>query len=81
MEIKESLYKVTRVRKDDIKHKGFDFREQLFIRTMSKLLFREEKRAEILRRMEKVMVELIQSVKKIKTFFNYAVPKDYQDFN
>ena len=81
MASKESLYKITENRKNDIKHVGFDFRDQLFLRTMSNLLFREEKRAEILAFMEKVMVELIQQVKTIKTFFNYAVPKNYRDFN
>ena len=81
MPIKVSLYDIKDNRKNNILHKGFNYGENLFIRSMSHLLFQEEKRDSILKYMEKVMVELIDQVKTIKTFYNYAVKKNYRDFN
>lgn len=78
---KVSIYDIQENRKNDIKHKGFDYRENLFDRSMSHLLFQEDKRFNILKKIEKVMVELIDQVKTIKTFYNYAVKKNYRDFN
>jgi len=81
MPIKESLYDIKDNRKNDIKHKGFDYRDQLFEKSMSHLLFQEDKRFNILKKIESVMVELIDQVKTIKTFYNYAVKKNYRDLN
>ena len=81
MALTESLYKLVKNRKNLILNKGFAYQDKLFERSMSPLLFNEAKREGILKKMEKVMVELIERVKKIKTFVNFAVDKDYRDFN
>ena len=81
MPIKESLYDIKNNRKNEILHTGYNYRDNLFMRSMSHLLFQEDKRYEILKKMEKIMVELIDQVKTIKTFYNYAVNKNYRDLN
>ena len=81
MPIKQSVYSVAEHRLDDIKHRGFDYRDRLFERTMSSYVLREQKRTGILQRMEAVMYQLIERVKDIKNHANYTVPKDHRDKN
>ena len=81
MPLKKSLYDVTENSRNNILNKGFDYRGKLFEKTMSPLLFREEKRAGILASLEEIYYELIQRVKKIKIHFDFAKDKNYRDFN
>jgi len=81
MPIKKSLYEVAEHSRDDIKHKGFDYHNRIFEKTMSSFIFREEKRTNILAYVEEVYYEMIQRVKVIKTFFDYRKKKNYRDFN
>ncbi len=81
MPLKQSLYEVTENSRNDIKNKGFDYHGKLFEKTMSSLLFREEKRANILAVIEEVFYEMIQRVKQIKIHFDYAKKKNFRDFN
>lgn len=81
MPLKKSVFDVTENSRNDIKNKGFSYEGKIFEKTMSSLLFREEKRAEILAEMEKVVFQLIETVKSIKLHFDYMKPKNYRDFN
>lgn len=81
MPLKNSLYKVSEHSRDNIANKGYDYEGKLFEKTMSKMLFFDSKRANILSYMEKVMHELIQRTKQIKIHFDFAKQKDYRDFN
>jgi hypothetical protein len=81
MPLKTSLYDIAEHLRDDISHKGYDYRGKLFVNTMSNFLFREEKRANILGYMENVMYELVERVKMIKNHVNYVVPKSYRNKN
>lgn len=53
---------------------GFDYKDQIFQRSMSNVMFRDPKRAEILTNLQKVIFALIESVKQIRNFVNYTVP-------
>lgn len=53
---------------------GFDYKEQIFQRTMSNVIFRDPKRTEILGFLQRVVFALIESVKQIRNTFNYTVP-------
>jgi len=77
----DKLYHIPKNAKNNLLHTGYDYTETLFEKTMSKVLLGEPKREAILKKMERVMVELIQRVKTIKTFVNFAVDKNYRDFN
>jgi hypothetical protein len=81
MPIKKSLYETAEHSRDDIKNKGFDYHGRIFEKTMSSLIFREEKRSGILASLEEIYYEMIQRVKTIKLHFDYAKKKNYRDFN
>ena len=81
MPIKESLFDVAEHQRDKILHKGFDYKGQVFKRSMSNYLFRDELRSGILAKMEDVVYNLIELVKDIKNHFNYVVPKNYRNKN
>jgi len=81
MPLKKSLFEVTESSRNSILNKGFNYEGKIFEKTMSSLLFREEKRSEILAEMEKVVFHLIETVKTIKLHFDYRKHKNYRDFN
>lgn len=77
----ESLYKIAQNRKTSLKNTGFDYKGQIFKRSMSSYLFNDPKRAEILNKLEELVYFLIEEVKTIKTFYNYTVDKDDKSLN
>lgn len=81
MPIKTSLYDVAENRKTSVLHKGFEYEGRLFEKSMSKWMFAEEKRTQILEKIEAVVFQLIESVKTIKNHVNYIVPKNYRNKN
>lgn len=68
-------------RKDDIKHKGYSFRGNVLWKSISNIFYKENKRRDILMAIEVCIVFLIDSVKTIKKTYNYALDKNYRDFN
>ncbi len=55
---------------------GFNYKDQIFFRTLSTVMFRDPRRTEILTNMQKVVFALIESVKQIRNFVNYTVPSN-----
>lgn len=60
---------------------GFDYREQLFFRSLSPLIFQNNRYANILLRIDRTICFLIDYVKMIKKMRNYHFPKWYRKFN
>lgn len=81
MGLKKSVYDVAEHLRDKIEHKGYDYENTLFKKSMSSFIFREEKRANILGYMQTVMFELIERTKQIKNHVNYVVTKNYRNKN
>lgn len=81
MPLKESVYDAAEHLRDKIDYKGFDYEKQLFKRSMSNYMFREEKRSDILEYFQTVMFEMIERVKQIKNHVNYVVDKNYRNKN
>lgn len=81
MALKVSLFDLAENRKKLILHKGFDYRGRLFEKSMSNFIFREEKRQQILEKVEDVVFQLIETVKTIKNHVNYIIPKNSRDKN
>lgn len=81
MPLKTSLYDIAEHLRDDIGHKGFDYKDKLFEKSMSNFMFRESKRVAILDMLQTVMYELIERVKMIKNHANYVVGKNYRNKN
>ena len=68
-------------RENKVKHAGFDFRGKVLQRSLSALLYSEPKRAAILDSFEPILAFLIDSIKHVRKFRNYHIPKFYRDFN
>lgn len=59
---------------NDETREGFDYKEVLFEKTLSNVIFRDPVKESILKEMQRIVFALIESVKQIKNFFNYTVP-------
>lgn len=68
-------------RKNEIKHLGFDFRLNVFNKSISNLILGEEKRSILIGFLEVMVNYLIDSVKNIKRHHNFAISKKWRDFN
>ena len=77
----DSLYNKTTNRLTKITVKGFDYKGQIFSRSISPYILNDPKRANILTSMEKIIYFLIEKTKSIKTFVNYTVDRDYKHLN
>lgn len=59
---------------NDVVYNGYDYKEQIFAKTLSNIIFLDPKKIPILDRYQKVVFALIESVKQIRNYFNYTVP-------
>lgn len=75
------LSDVQKNRKSTFLNTGFDYKGRIFEKSLSPVVYNGETRVSILKKMEKSIYFLIEEVKTIKTFVNYAVDKNYKKFN
>lgn len=68
-------------RKNNIKHVGFDYRLNVFNKSISNVILGEEKRSVLIGLLEVLIDYLIDSVKNIKKHHNFAISKKWRDFN
>jgi hypothetical protein len=59
---------------NDTAYTGFDYKDQIFPRTLSNLIYANPQKIPILDKFQKVVFALIETVKEIKNYFNYTVP-------
>ena len=62
-------------------YEGYDYSKPLLKRSLSGYLYQNEKVAGFLEHLNNFMVGLVDNVKYIRNFFNYAVPKNYKKIN
>ena len=75
--IVDSPYTKMKQSRDVLLHTGYDYREQVLRRTMSKQMFRTNKTLTgFLDRIGEVIYDLIENVKRIKTFANPALDRN-----
>lgn len=77
----QSVQSILEQTEDNIKHVGFEYRDSIFEKTMSNVLFLEPKRASILKMFDKVWIKLVDEIKMIKKTFNFTLDKNYRNFN
>lgn len=70
------LYDFTYESGEKRKNLGFDYRPVLLQRTLSTRLFQNRVLGDFLQKINDILVKDVDSVKRIKTFFNYIVKKD-----
>lgn len=80
-DIRPTLKDYALSRKNNILNIGYDYRGKVFSKTLSGLLFADEKRKALLDAMEVMVNYLIDSVKSIKRNNNFAMHKKWRDFN
>ena len=66
---------------DDLKNTGYDWRNNLFNKSLSTYLLADPKRQGILNQIQKMMVYMIDRVSMIKKAMNYTVDKNYKYLN
>lgn len=69
----ENVFDVTQSINDNA-YVGFEYKDQIFARTLSNIMYLDPKKVPILERFQKVVFALIESVKQIRNYFNYTVP-------
>lgn len=75
--IADSPYTKLKQSKDNLLHTGFDYRGQVMRRTLSKQMYRTNSvLTGFIDWVDKIVYELIESVKRIKTFGNPALDKN-----
>jgi hypothetical protein len=78
----ESPYKLAYEEGWDLKNLGFDYNSQLMNKTLSSYMFRNGRLATFINdHLNPIMVMFINKVKYLRIYYNYAVPKDYQNIN
>jgi hypothetical protein len=71
----ENIYDIRDSINDQV-YEGFDYRDVILERTLSKVLYRDPVKSSILQTFNRVVFGLIESVKQIKNHFNYTVPSN-----
>lgn len=66
---------------DNRKNLGYDYRENIFKKTMSNQLFVNPDSNKILTEIQKIVYFLIEQVKLLKTRYLISVDKDYNQIN
>ena len=79
--MKESYSEVSNHRVDQIANLGYNYKGHLFENSLSKVILSDYTRKGILDQFEKILYKCIESVKLIKTNFNYTLPKNFKKFN
>ena len=74
---RKSYYDFIVTKNDNIPNKGFDYEGNIFKKSLSNITYNgDSNRSTILASIEKVVFNMIESVKRIKNFKNYMVPKN-----
>lgn len=77
-----SRYKATYRTGWELKNIGYDYNDILLQRTMSNYMFRNPNLSKFLNEyLNPIMTFFLNRVKYLRVFYNYAVPKDYQNIN
>ena len=61
---------------NDTSYSGFDYKDKILKKTLSKVLFKDPVKASILSYFERGFFALVETTKQIKNYFNYTVPKN-----
>lgn len=77
----DSIYDKINTERWELKNLGYDYEKTLLEDNTSKYLQRNAMMVSMFGYLNKVMSHLINSVKYLRNFNNYAVPKDYKHIN
>lgn len=72
----DNVYDIMNTINDKGLWNGYDYKNGIFKKTLSNVIFRDPTKESILNSMQRVIFGLIESVKQIKNHFNYTVPRN-----
>jgi hypothetical protein len=75
---KKSVYDYTYTKGEDLKHRGFDYKDKLFNKSLSSHMYKNDNVIGFLSFLDSIFYEYIESVKKIRVFNNFTVDKNYK---
>lgn len=81
MALKKSEYEPALHRLDKIENKGYDYNGKVLRNSLSNHIYKEDKRIGMIDAMEPTVTNWVESVKNIKNFLHFAVPKFYRNRN
>ena len=76
-----SVYDATFESGNQLKNTGYDYSKTLYTKNSSSYLFRNSKVAGYISYLNDIMFEYVETVKKIRVYYNYTVKKDYRKIN
>lgn len=77
----DSIYDKINTNRWELKNLGYKYEDTLLEDNTSSYLQRNKTISDMFKYLNKVMSHLINSVKYLRNFNNYAVPKDYKHIN
>ena len=77
----DSIYDKINTDRWELKNLGYKYEDTLFDVNTSRYLQRNKMMSNMFKYLNKIMSHLINSVKYLRNFNNYAVPKDYKHIN
>ena len=77
----DSIYDKINTDRWELKNLGYKYEDTLFEDNTSRYLQRNKMMSSMFKYLNKIMSHLINSVKYLRNFNNYAVPKDYKHIN
>lgn len=79
--VRESYYEFMIHIQDDIKNTGYDWRSNLFNKSISKYILSDILREDLINQFQKKMLFIIDKISMIKKSVNYTVSKHYKYLN
>jgi hypothetical protein len=79
--VRQSYYQYMIHLQDNLKYTGYDWRTNLFNKSVSSYLLSDKKRENFINQMKILMVYMIDRVSLIKKAMNYTVDKNYKYLN
>jgi hypothetical protein len=76
-----SLYAAQETLRDDLKWKGYDYKQTLISNSVSPYLLRNLRMSNFLKYLNDIAVEYVETVKKIRVYYNFTVDKDARHIN
>lgn len=76
-----NYYEVLCHQQDDLKHNGYDWRNNIIKNSTSGYLLSDPKRLSIIEKFQEFLVYMMDYASQIKKAFNYTVSKNYKYLN
>lgn len=76
-----SRFRAMKTRRTVPHKRGYDYRGRILLRTTDPNLYKNDRIRGFALHLEEIIQEWWRQAKRIKTFFNYAVPADSDDIN